>query len=315
MKRFIFLFAAIALFMGCTNEEQVTDQASNSKMVLTAQAEPMMYGGSIDGGSLRDAVVVTSPTSNRFYWNSTDVITLLEYHSGGFLGDGNHYGFKYSGESGTELISKGSFTHVTGNGSMSADNYMVVYPEGDYTKQSHLASGKLHYDFPAQTTRSDTYDNFGVTDFMYSQFVLSTNSKFTEIDGSAFTFKHAMSWLQISVMGIPVGETVQSIAVQSNDGIFKGAVELDVSGNVTYTNPVPEIVLTLNDCLTKSASDTFNCWLTINGDIPAGKPIAIVITTDKASYTVQKTSAAFQPNYYYNTTLDVTKAGFTRVVK
>jgi len=318
MKKIIILAGAIALFLGCTNEENVT-QSSNDLKDVFAQAGPIAVG-TLDNISFRDYVV--PGTTNAVYWKAGDEIALVQDDNGTFQGSGNHHPFTYDNSKGLqELICKGHFTRNTAEdhegGTITGGDYIVVYPYGLYSQEQYtLNGGKLHFNFPqTQTQLSQTQlsngslDNFGPTDFMYSNLfpVLQKefNNDFTEQTGSAvFQFQHAMTWLNVNVKGFNTDEIITSIVVNcyESPGFFS-AIELAPDLTPTFVNPKTSVTLNTNN-YKMSVSETYYCWITINKLAP-GTVFDINVNTSEGSWDFQKTAPAsgLLVNTVYPTTL------------
>jgi len=300
MKKIIILGAAIALFMGCTNEENVTDQLS--KTVVSVQVVPIS-GGFVDGSLFRDDVVfdgLSNPTVNHFYWSNGDAIGII---TTGFNKADEE--FVYNGPSKTNLLSAQVQFLRVGNNSALKDDFFAFYPWFDIKNASSpsLKSGRVEFTMPDQTQSGNgTYDNFGPTDVMYStdKVNFADDKSVTKL----FSFKHAMTWLQFNITGLIEGDVLQSIAVSSGDGIFKQSVDIAIDV-ATYANPVTSISLNTSNYVV-GANDTYKAWLTVNGDIKSGSEFDVTVTTRDHIYTIHKIlSKDLLPNYYYNVPFDI----------
>jgi len=331
MKKIIFLFAIIALFFGCTNEENVTNETSNDLKSIAVQTEPIVDGGSFGGSPFRDAVnvVYDNVSASKFYWKTTDVIAVVEDDDAIFSGNGNHHPYQFtSGEADPyPTICSGTFTRlISDKGTVVHGNYIVVYPWALFEEAHYWDNGKLYFTMNPQTqTTNEAYDNFEANDFMYSPSTFVVAQK--ELDGYItedlrFTLKHTMSWLQFGISGIPDGDLIRSIAISSPENIFNTSVELSTTLQVTYMDPVNKISLNTNNFEMGSdqLGNPYRCWLTVE-DVPGGKPITFTIVTTHyvegsapvtRTYTNTLTSnVTFQPNMVYNLNLNVGNMNLT----
>jgi len=300
MKKIIFLASAIALFFGCTNEENVT-QSSNDMKIVTAQADAIVVG-SLDNTSFRDYVVPAE--ANAVYWKAGDEIALVQDDGGVFQGSGNHHPYTYDSSKGLqEQVCQGHFTRNMQEdhepGTVTGGTYIVVYPYNSYAQDEYkLVGGKLHFDFPAQTQLSNgSLDNFGPTDFMYSSLFNGLqkeyNTDITETKGSAnFQLQHAMTWIKLTVNGLNTGEIISYITITATDPIFFGAIELAPNLTTTFVNPKDVISLnTSHYTMLDTDKGTYSCWITIN-KLAAGATFTINVITDQGSWPFKKTASA-----------------------
>jgi len=309
MKRIILLAGVIALFMGCTNQEKVMDQPSDKSTVIAVQATPIISIS--EDGPFRDMVVGTA-VSNKFYWSNGDQVGVFEINGGNFKGNGNHFVFEYRGVTGSELISAGSNFVAIGSTNSAAKDYLAFCPYSDAIgRQKALDQKSVHFALPdVQASDNNTIDNFGATDFMYSDLLL--NFSVGAFNKSAVVFKHAMTWLQFTVSnlhpatGEKQAEVLQSITIKAVDpNIFYKGVLLDAT-DVLSTDPndaVTSIALTTNSY---SGTAPYLGWLAFYSNVKAGNAYDVIITTSWGTYTIHKNaSSTYLPNYTYTLSVNL----------
>ena len=318
--RKVFLFLAMALLAGCSQDELLTvkDQSPSLQgdVLIAAAKSTILDAEGWDGGAdFRAAVNHFGPGSGYdVLWELDDQIVFQKVSSSAF--DGSPHVFN--------LVERGDGEKVSDFGIFTNNDPLATHPfiAGDYiayySVNAEVDGDAIVLELPAsQTTTNCEYENFKEWSFMYGVNKLSDTSdpKLISFDALqaawAFVgqeigaeesdfdvpieFKHAVAFLEFNISGLPENIVVRQIEVKglstsgTNDDFFRKTIRLTADGDLEYEDHADNMLLWIGEGGYKVKADgVCNVWLIVASDVEPIHGFDIFIRTTTGSYSIEK---------------------------
>lgn len=271
MKKTIALLTTICI--------ATTFLTSCSDDCITESVNGKIIGKTIDASTDVDSKVFVDDRNGQFKWHQTgEKLAVLEIYDDGTLSKFGTEDSYYIDEDCRNAV----FTINVAEKASGKYLYTGIYPFtscGEPSDMSHIVLNLPEQ----QTPEADNYDP--AADLMVSQSVESGTQKAP----AAFNFSRVASIAKMTLSGIPAGEKISNVVIETPDNLISGTLYMNAADGSVYKDNTQypfgsSHSLTLN-MQERMATGEDAVWFTLlPADLSNGGKMNVSVTTDKGTY-------------------------------